>query len=369
MTRTGSNGRKGDAKSLAAATGLPLSEARRQLATRQGPRTARARLAPTPQDGQHPRRAPFLATVDSRPLHGDISDARSLRTCLSWAGWQTPDGTNLDTLFPAGGTQTVVRTEEGQEMDQVDAIWRPTGLIRGLASDESATPYASAVADALTRAGFDVADWDCSPDEDRRIYITFAAPASERADVLGWIDTRSTWFTMVEPRPGEALGDYTGDLDCAWMATPDEVVQALLHRTTPRPGRGHAAPGPTWQPPEDYQRYPAPFSYFGISLPLERALAAYTQHPAWEAHQAAIRARAATTPLTHLWHWVCWHCGRSGRDSAGLDAATHTADDGIRRWRPWCEHCIATSSTARSEDARRRARALDRAVLAGLPVA
>lgn len=230
-----------------------------------------------------------------RPEHG-------VAHTLYWMGWEVADGTDLKAIAAAGGGQlNLTRSERGQLEDQANEIRG------GVPFDETAVPYAAAVAAALETAGITVVDWDVVPDEDRRIYITLAnsragADPDEVEDdddqrwVVAWIDTQG-WFTFLEAARGEALGSCARDLDCGVMATPEQVAAAVLDTADRGYLGGFARSAPVqsaaneWRPPAGYVEDPEiTGDATDIILDLERSLMAYRHHPAWLAHAAGMPA-------------------------------------------------------------------------------
>lgn len=216
-------------------------------------------------------------------------------------GWTPAPGQDVDLLFSAGaGALELVRDEQGQLEDQADAIWEGTGCSRSGATGprtyDTHLPYLLAVVAALEAAGACIADFDLYTDEDRRLYVTFAAGPDDGPDdeddtqrwVLAWIDDRG-WFTFLEPGPGESLGSCLSELPCSVVELPEDVAAAVAaDRTlvpTPRtdhPLPGLEEPGRGWRPPPGYTPNPDVGPEPGqVCLELERALAAYCQHPVW----------------------------------------------------------------------------------------
>ncbi|WP_326815735.1 hypothetical protein [Streptomyces sp. NBC_01763] len=169
-----------------------------------------------------------------------------------------------------------------------------------------------AVVAALEAAGACIADFDLYTDEDRRMYVTLAAGPDDVPDdeddtrrwILAWIDDRG-WFTFLAPGPGESLGSCVSELPCSLMELPEDVAAAVAaDRTlvpaprTDRPLPGMEETGRGWRPPAAYVTDPEVAGEPGqVCLDLERALAAYCQHPAWltdrEQQLAASPARPA----------------------------------------------------------------------------
>lgn len=223
-----------------------------------------------------------------RPEHG-------LKDTLYWRGWEVASAPDLAILTMTDSCElTLTRNKRGQLEDQAEQIWA------GVSFDDTATPYAAAVAAALDAAGIRVADWDVQPDEDRRIYITLAKDGAaggsddpededELRWIVAWIDTHG-WFTFLEPARGKALGSGGRDLYCAVMATPSDVV-AEVRRTAAHgwlEGLVDTATTDTpdrWTPPAGYVEDPEiTGEATDIILDLERSLMAYRNHPAWLAH-------------------------------------------------------------------------------------
>ncbi|WP_406408354.1 hypothetical protein [Streptomyces sp. NBC_01643] len=97
------------------------------------------------------------------------------------------------------------------------------------------------------------------------------------------------WFTFLAPGPGESLGSCVSELPCSLMELPEDVAAAVAADRTlvPAPGFDRPLPGMEetgrgWRPPAAYVTDPEVASEPGqVCLDLERALAAYCQHPAW----------------------------------------------------------------------------------------
>lgn len=253
-------------------------------------RRTTARLRPGERPGHH------VLAVEGRDhsvYGGDLA------RCLD--GWTPAPGEDVDRLFATGaGALQLVRDEQGQLEDEADAVWAGTGCGRfgaaGPRTYDTHLPYLLAVVEALQAAGAHIADFDLYTDEDRRLHVTLAASPDDDPDdeddtqrwVLAWIDDRG-WFTFLEAGPGESLGSCLSELPCSLMELPEDVAAAVAaDRTlvptprTDRPLPGLEEPGRGWQPPAGYIPDPEVGSEPGeVSLELERALAAYCQHPAW----------------------------------------------------------------------------------------
>ncbi|WP_406360533.1 DUF6292 family protein (plasmid) [Streptomyces sp. NBC_01544] len=253
-------------------------------------RTITATLRPGERPGRH------VLTVEGRDhtvFDGDLG------RCLD--GWTPSPSQDVGRLFATGaGPLELVRDEQGQLEDQADAVWAGTDCRRfganGPGIFDTHLPYLLAVVAALEAAGACIADFDLYTDEDRRMHVTLAAGPDHVPDdeddtrrwVLAWIDDRG-WFTFLEPGPGESLGSCVSELPCSLMELPEDVAAAVAaDRTlvpaprTDRPLPGTEETGRGWRPPADYVTDPEVAGEPGeVCLDLERALAAYCQHPAW----------------------------------------------------------------------------------------
>jgi hypothetical protein len=198
-----------------------------------------------------------------------------------FGGWRRAPGME----WPAVPTSTPVeieleRSELGERVDQVQAIFDATGLHYHRAHE----PYIAAVAHELERLGVDVEEWFANPDEPRDGAIELAVPLPGYEQThIAWREDMG-WYYMPSKDNSSALADYTVDLPVGHLAEPFDVAAAYCkvidHPVT--------VDKPEWRPPADYKpEAVGPEAWWDASPDLERALTCYTTYPGWNAGGAA----------------------------------------------------------------------------------
>lgn len=198
--------------------------------------------------------------------------AELLRDHLDVEGWLLPEAWPL---VPDGSA--------------VLPLWRSS---RGIRADDAARIhrearrtyhdlhelYATAVADALERAGVSVTGWWANPDDPRNLGIKLTHPPTRYEQMCIVWHAVEGWVYIPSSTAGQATGDYLGDLACDHLALPDDVAAAVLDIVDPDKPAGDPRP---WTPPAGYTTRPSlPEDDMDYSPELERALAAYATHPA-----------------------------------------------------------------------------------------
>jgi hypothetical protein len=246
------------------------------------PGRARAQVTVTANTGpaSMPRRWEITVGKQSRAewVYRDIE--REVDAMSGVLGWLRAPGAE----WPVDPTTEpveveVVRSEIGERVDQVQAMYDAVGLSYHTAHG----PYIAAVARELQRAGVEVEDWFDNPDEPRdgAIELTVPMPGYEQTHVA-WREDQG-WYYMPSS-DAQALADYTVDLPVGHLAEPYDVAAAVC-KALDRP---FTTDRPDWRPPADYNPDAVePEAWWDASPDLERALTCYTTYPGWKRSEAA----------------------------------------------------------------------------------
>ncbi|MFI7643384.1 DUF6292 family protein [Nonomuraea sp. NPDC049400] len=177
--------------------------------------------------------------------------AAQLLESFDLEGWTYPgpwpaDAPNEAMILP------LWRSERGQREDDLEAIYKAVGKTYHSIQEL----YAAAVADALDRAGISVSDYWADPNEPRELTLQLEfAPGGYEELYIAWREDRG-WYWVPYSDAGEALGDFAKELDCDFLALPDDVAAAVLNGATS--ADKPATESCLWTPPDGYKTNPNP---------------------------------------------------------------------------------------------------------------
>ncbi|MEV6680711.1 DUF6292 family protein [Streptomyces erythrochromogenes] len=193
-------------------------------------------------------------------------------------------------------TVPVRRTTPGQRLAERHRLTEEIYVRAGRGHHTIHDAYATAVTDALERAGLPVTDSWSDDGEPRQIVITLTlTPAADPDEGDGeqllilWDDEGAWQYAAMRP---DGSNNHPEPLGAGPLDLPEQVAEAVrihLRRDPVLP-----LPEPDWHPPADYAPGSRPYdlSADDPDPAFERSLAAYLTHPAWTSALSA--ARGAT---------------------------------------------------------------------------